>query len=71
MDSIFVGQNDACWRIAGFEDMCSFSEIAKEVCGLCNTREEKFDCSSRDCNTPKRNVRENADFHLESLEIHE
>jgi hypothetical protein len=42
MDSIFVGQNDACWRIAGFEDMCSFSEIAKEVCGLCNTREEKF-----------------------------
>ena len=31
MDSIFVGQNDACWKIAGFENMCSLSEIAKEV----------------------------------------
>ncbi|XP_028410925.1 protein-associating with the carboxyl-terminal domain of ezrin-like isoform X2 [Dendronephthya gigantea] len=30
LDSIFVGQNDACWKIGGFEYMCPFAEIAKE-----------------------------------------
>lgn len=28
--SIFVGQNDACWKIADFECMCAFSDMSKE-----------------------------------------
>ncbi|XP_046844507.1 protein-associating with the carboxyl-terminal domain of ezrin-like [Xenia sp. Carnegie-2017] len=30
LSSIFVGQYDSCWKIAGFENMSTFAEITKE-----------------------------------------